>query len=98
MRDYVIVTRHKGAVEWLASLGIKGPVLDHATRKDVAGKIVIGNIPLHLAEVAKEVWAISLPDLPKHLRGRDISADEMNQYGAYIRRYRVTRISEEELP
>lgn len=89
--ETVIVTRHTGAVEWLARRGIGGPVLDHAAPADVRGKIVVGVVPLYLAALAREVWVIDLPHLPPGWRGRDLTADEMDQAGARLTRYRVTR-------
>lgn len=89
--DIVIVTRHPGAVEWLARLGIDGPVIEHASPADVRGKIVVGVVPLYLAALAYEVWVVDLPHLPAEWRGRDLTADEMDQAGARLTRYRVTR-------
>jgi len=66
----VIVTRHQGLVDWLAQRGIVGDVIAHATPDDVRGKDVIGNLPLHLAAVAKSVTVVDMPDLPADWRAR----------------------------
>ncbi|GIV04077.1 MAG: hypothetical protein KatS3mg015_2907 [Fimbriimonadales bacterium] len=87
----VIVTRHAGAVEWLARRGITGTVIEHASPDDVHGKIVVGVVPLDLAALADEVWVIGLPHLPVEWRGRDLTADEMDEAGARLTHYRVSR-------
>jgi len=38
--EIVIITRHKGIVEWLRRRGITGEVIEHATKDDVEGKNV----------------------------------------------------------
>lgn len=91
--DTIIITRHVGAVKWLAERGITGTVLAQATADDVRGKIVIGALPLHLAAEAGEVWAIDLPGLMAEQRGKDLSPAEMDAAGATISRYRVERLA-----
>jgi len=85
----VIVTRHDGAVAWLAARGITGPVIEQATEADVAGKVVIGNLPLYLAAAAAKVGSIDMPSLPRGQRGEDLSPSEMDAAGATIRWYIV---------
>jgi len=92
-KDFVIVSRHIGAVEWLSRQGIHGRVISHATPEDVVGKVVIGNLPLHLAALAEEVWAIELPYLVRLQRGGELTVEEMEQAGARLRRYKVTALS-----
>ena len=89
-REIVIVSRHAAAVEWLAAQGITGPVISgNATPEDVAGKVVIGNLPLHLAALAHQVGSIDLPGLRRDQRGGDLSVDEMVAAGAVVRWYAV---------
>lgn len=85
----LIVTRHEGAIEWLRRQGITGDVVAHATADDVAGRIVYGALPLHLAAAADAVVAIDIPDLPAGKRGHELSADELTEYGATLTRYVV---------
>lgn len=85
----VIVTRHRGLVEWLRRKGIEGEVIAHATEDDVRGKDVIGNLPLHLANVALSVTVVDMPYLPPELRGQDLSPEQMDEAGATLRRYVV---------
>ena len=43
VRETVIVTRHAGAVAWLAEQGVTGEVIAHVTdNAQIAGKAVIG--------------------------------------------------------
>lgn len=85
----VIITRHQGMVEWLRLRGIEGEVIAHATKEDVIGKDVIGNLPLHLANVALSVTVVDMPNLSPDLRGQDLSPDQMDEAGATLRRYVV---------
>ena len=85
----VIITRHKGLVEWLRRRGIEGEVIAHATEDDVRGKDVIGNLPLHLASVALSVTVVDMPYLSPELRGQDLSPEQMDEAGATLRRYVV---------
>lgn len=89
MTKKVIISRHAGAVEWLEQLGITGDVISHATPEDVQGKDVIGNLPLHLAALAKSVTVIGLPDLDPELRGQDLTPEQMDEAGANLTRYVV---------
>jgi len=88
--QFVIVSRHAGAVEWLRRKGIEGEVITHITDPSaVAGKIVVGNLPMHLAAAADRVGVIEMPDLPAEKRGVDLTADEMEEFGARLSWYRV---------
>jgi putative CRISPR-associated protein (TIGR02620 family) len=95
--ETIIVTRHAGALEWLRRHHpalAEAPVLASATPDDVRGRVVIGNVPLHLAAEAAEVLAIEFSGTPP--RGADYSADDMEAAGARLRRYRVTALGEPE--
>jgi putative CRISPR-associated protein (TIGR02620 family) len=96
--EVVIVTRHAGAIEWLRRhypQQIAGaPVLASAASDDVRGKVVVGNIPLHLGAQAAEVWAIEF-DGPAP-RGAEFTAEDMEAAAARLRRYRVTALGEPE--
>lgn len=89
----VIVTRHNATVLWLENHGITGEVISHvADSNQVSGKIVIGNIPLHLAAEAREVWAVEFPDMPPEKRGKELSIEDLDLYGR-INRYRVIKVA-----
>jgi len=90
--ETVIVSRHAGAVAWLAAQGITGTVIEQATADDVRGKVVVGNLPLDLAAEAHQVGSIDLPGLLREQRGRDLTPAEMNAAGATLRWYVVEAI------
>jgi CRISPR-associated protein Csx16 len=87
--DTVIVTRHRGAVEWLAAKGISGQIIEHADPEDVRGKHVIGNLPLYLAALADRVSVIDMPNLTPEQRGKDLTPAEMDSSGAVLVCYQV---------
>ena len=88
------VTRHPGAVEWAARKGLQ--IDRHVTHLDPAtvapGDTVIGILPVHL--VARlclrgaRYLHLSL-DLPATARGRELSADELEAYGARLQAFIV---------
>jgi CRISPR-associated protein Csx16 len=92
------VTRHPGAIAWAARHGLKvDRQLDHL---DVAiiqpGDTVIGILPVNLAaEVCARggrFFNLSLT-VPPEARGRELSADELEQFGARLEEYRVERVA-----
>ena len=88
--DIIIVSRHPAAVEWLRQQVpelVDAPVLAEATAEDVRGKIVYGNLPLHLAAAAYAVVAIEFSGQPP--RGREYSVAGMEVAGAHLRTYTV---------
>ena len=89
---FVIVTRHKGAVEWLARRRYCGRVVEHATPDDVRGKAVIGVLPLHLAALCAAVASIDMPKLRADQRGVDLTPEEMNAAGATLHWYAIEKI------
>lgn len=93
-REWVIVTRHTGAIEWLRRHGIAGEVLDHVGSVDVNNKRVIGALPLHLAARALSVTTIDMPGLTPEQRGKDLSPEEMDAAGARLSTYKVVEINE----
>jgi CRISPR-associated protein Csx16 len=86
----IIVSRHSGAVEWLRRQGITGDVVQHVTDvTQIAGKRVVGALPLHLACHAAAVGSIDMPSLRPEQRGQDLTPAEMDAAGAVIRWYVV---------
>lgn len=92
------VSRHPGAVAWAARRGIG--VDRRLAHLDVAmvrpGDTVIGTLPVHLAA---EVCArgarylhLSL-DVPPEARGRELTADDMERFGARLEEYEVRRVA-----
>lgn len=91
-----LVTGHAGAIEWAARQGIEAihvPHLDPAAIR--AGDVVIGTLPVHLiAEInARGARYLHLAlDLPKEARQRNLSADEMEAFGARLEEYKARRV------
>ena len=92
-REAMIVTRHEGAVEWLAQRGITGKVFKHVEDPAfVAGKIVVGALPLHLAALTAKIGSIDMPALRADQRGKDLTPAEMDAAGAVISWYIVSAV------
>ena len=100
MPNTIIVTRHEAAVEWLRKSypeGAAGEVtrIGHMDWRVIErlrpGDKVIGVLPIHLvAELTRRgvtYFGISIPNLPKGMRGTELSADEMEQFGAHLTEY-----------
>lgn len=89
----IIVTRHKGLVEWLRRRGIEGEVISHITDPEIIrGRVVYGALPLHLAAEAYLAAAVDMPNLPPEKRGQDLTPEEMDAYGATLTYYSVRRM------
>ncbi len=90
------VSRHAGAVEWARRQGLT--VDRQVAHLDIdelrPGDIVIGSLPVNLAaEVCSRggrYCHLTLP-LPPELRGRELSADQLEALGARLEAYRITR-------
>lgn len=88
--ERVIVSRHPAAVEFIRSVAPEfadAPVLQVAGEDDVRSKVVAGNLPLHLAALAEEVWVVEFTGEPP--RGQEYSLEDMRRAGAVLRRYKV---------
>ena len=91
------VTRHPGAVEWAArrGLAVDRPVAHLDIDEVKPGDTVIGILPVHLAaEVCARgarFYNLSL-DVPPEARGRELSADDLERYGARLEGYTVHRL------
>lgn len=90
----LIITRHQGLVDWLKKhYNITGTIIPHVTNPNLlTGRIVIGILPLHLAAKAQEIWTIDMPNLPAEKRGQEVTAEEMEQFGATLSKYKVTKL------
>ena len=91
------VSRHPGAIEWAARHGVDYD--RHATHLEfedvIRGDTVIGSLPVNLAAQVCERGArlinLSLY-LPSGARGRELSADDLDAYGARLEAYLVEKI------
>ena len=91
------VSRHPGALAWAQQRGLVG--LRRVAHLDPAllapGDVVIGTLPLHLAAAACARGARCLclvVDLPAGARGRELSAAELDAYGARLEEFVVRRV------
>lgn len=92
------ITRHPGAVEWAARRGLHVDQqiahLDPATIQ--LGDVVIGILPVNLAaEVCARggrYFNLSL-DLPESARGRELSADDLDAFGARLEEFATQAIA-----
>lgn len=97
------VTRHPGAVEWARRRGI---VVDrwvtHLEPIDVeAGDVVMGTLPVnHAAAIcARGARYLNLSlDLPAQARGRELTAADLDRYGAKLEEFVVRRAGEDVAP
>ncbi len=91
------ITRHAGAQDWAAQQGIVvDHVMDHFDPAVVQpSDTIIGTLPVHLAgqvcERGGRYLHLSL-EIPPERRGVELSADELNAFGARLEVYRVTRL------
>lgn len=86
------VSRHPGAVEWAARQGLQvDRQVAHLDLNELqAGDIVIGTLPVNLAAqvCAKRARFFNLSlNLPHEARGRELSDDDLDAYGAHIEEY-----------
>jgi hypothetical protein len=82
MKIDIVVTRHPGLLEYLQDIGIadeKTVTLSHATPDDVRGKHVAGVLPHSLSCLTRSYTEVPL-DLPRELRGAELTVDEMHGY------------------
>ncbi|GIX28419.1 MAG: hypothetical protein KatS3mg123_2300 [Burkholderiales bacterium] len=93
------VSRHPGAVEWARRQGIRvDRLVDHLEIDQVQeSDVVIGTLPVHLAAAVSARGArflnLSL-DLPPDERGKELSTDDLERFGARLEEYRLERIGE----
>ena len=92
------VTRHPGAIEWAQRRGLPvDRLVEHLDPDHIApGDTVIGILPVNLVARVCERGArylnLSL-ELPAAARGRELSADELDAYGARIEGYEVRPVA-----
>lgn len=94
MEEKVVVTRHPALVRYLQLKGVlvgDEHVVLHATEGDVAGKHVIGVLPFHLAALAKSITVVDI-DIPQHMRGRELTLEEVAFHATGLREYVVNEI------
>lgn len=97
------ISRHPGAVEWARRRRL--PVDRYVAHLDALavqpGDTVIGSLPVNLAAVVCERGARYLHlsvELPAHLRGQELTADQLEELGAEVREYRVENTTRMQRP
>lgn len=92
MTRCLIVSRHPAAIEFIRrdARFATAPVIEQATEEHVRGCIVAGNLPLHLAALAAEVWAVEFSGPPP--RGQEYDLAAMEAAGARLVPYRVLAV------
>ncbi len=94
----IFVTRHRGAREWAERQGIVvDDVVEHLDPERInPGDLVIGTLPVHLvAQICRRGGRykhLSM-DIPPDHRGQELSADDMQAFGARLEEFRVESIS-----
>lgn len=89
------VSRHPGAVEWLAEQGIQiDRMIAHLDIRQIqSGDWVLGTLPVSLAAQVCALGAcyvhLHVP-MPETLRGRELTAEQLHKVGAHLTVYRVT--------
>ena len=92
------VTRHEGAREWAQRRGIANvQMVSHLDTAAIRpGDVVIGTLPVHLAaEVCARggrYWHLTM-DVPSEARGRELTADDMERFGARLEEFEVKRVA-----
>lgn len=92
------VTRHKGAIEWALRKGVDARLVAHLDPEEIGpGDLVLGPLPVHLvAEVNRRggrYFHIEMA-VPEEARGRELSADDMERFGARLVEFRAERVGE----
>jgi len=100
MTQTFIVSRHPGAVAWLKSRGFEGEVLSHLDPKILRkGDRVVGVLPITLVHQlihrGVEVFSLQLPDVPRELRGQELTPELMDRFGAKV--YKILALEWEEI-
>lgn len=91
------VSRHTGAHDWLAARGLTvDRQIAHLDLQQVApGDLVIGTLPINLvaALCARGARYVHLAlELPAEARGRELSAAELDRFGARLTCYDVREL------
>lgn len=90
-----VVTRHQGLIQYLEEIGLidhDAEVILHATPEQVAGQNVIGVLPHSLSCLCNTFTEIPM-NIPAELRGKELTLEDMRQYGGTPVTYMVQRVS-----
>jgi putative CRISPR-associated protein (TIGR02620 family) len=87
----IVVTRHASLVEYLKKIGLitdQAEVISQASAKDVAGKHVIGVLPIHLAALTARYTNVAIL-VPPELRGVELTLEQVEAMATKPVVYRV---------
>lgn len=91
------ISRHPGALDWLNARSVR--IDRHIAHLDgirfADGDVVIGTLPVHLAAAvcAQGARFINLSvHVPPAARGRELSHQELDAFGAHLEEFRVDRV------
>ena len=89
----VLVTRHKALMDYFKQIGVSFDELYTHIEADQAekllkGKTVVGVLPHYLSCLASEYTELSL-DIPKELRGKELSIEQIAQCKPKLKTYKV---------
>jgi CRISPR-associated protein Csx16 len=90
------VTRHAGAIEWSRRRGIAAIIVEHLDPQLIQpGDLVLGSLPTHIV-AALNVKGVRFKhlayDTPPDLRGKELTADDLERLGAKLVEYRVEKV------
>ena len=90
----LIITRHKGLVEFLVNKGFdvkNSDVIAHVTDPRILdGKVVVGVLPVALAIRCETFIEVAL-NMPVEMRGKELTAEQTNEYCTGIFAYHFGR-------
>lgn len=92
------ITRHPGAIAWASQQGISvDQQIAHLDINDIQPcDIVIGSLPVNLAAEICERGAAYIHmtlNVPEHWRGKELTAEQMIEYGACLEGYALKKIN-----
>ena len=95
------VTRHAGALDWAKAQGIDDArAIRHLDMERMErGDQVLGTLPVHLAAgvCARGARYLHLSlDIPEDRRGHELTAADMEAFGARLEEYQVMRVGGED--
>lgn len=89
------VTRHPGAVEWAIRQSISAVHIEHLDTDILKpGDSVIGTLPVHIAAqvcIKRARYIHLLMTIPPDARGHELTAQEMDAFGAELCEYHVRK-------
>lgn len=90
------ISRHQGAKDWARLQNIEvDMVQSHLEMSDIqSGDVVVGTLPVNLVaelcERGARYYHLTL-NLPEHLRGKELNAEDMQAAGAKVEQFFVER-------